>query len=78
MTSQNNSSPQKTEWVCKGCNDTECHFTVDYNAKTIFPITRPLNSPGYAPKWIRVEPAKTSVPVFLDQALNEGTGVYIP
>jgi plasmid maintenance system antidote protein VapI len=78
-TVQNNDSPQKTEWVCRGCDDTECHFTVNYNAKIIFPIRCPLNSSGYAPKWIRIEPTvKITVPAFLDQALNVGSGVYSP
>ena len=44
-----------TEWMCKnGCDETECHFTVDYNAKTMYPDKCPMCSPGLYPNWVRI------------------------
>jgi len=44
-----------TEWVCKnGCGETECHYTVDYNAKLMYPDKCPMCSPGLYPNWVRI------------------------
>ena len=32
-----------SEWVCRACEHTECHFTVNAKLKRIFPVRCPLS-----------------------------------
>ena len=46
----------RNEWICKWCENTECHYSIDINAelKHIRPMDCPLALPGEA-KWIRCD-----------------------
>jgi hypothetical protein len=45
---------QKTEWVCRACDETECHFSVNVELKTIKPDTCPLSGSGIRVIWVKV------------------------
>ena len=43
---------QITDFVCRACNATECHWTVNANLKNIHPVMCPSSWPGFC-KWGR-------------------------
>ena len=44
-----------TEWVCRACDETECHWNVNADLKNIHPIMCPSSWPGFC-KWERSAP----------------------
>lgn len=77
---------RRTEYVCRGCDESECRYSEAHGQKFYttcdgdIQILHPHHCPfeGYVGK-CQWEPAsKPRVPAYLDAALNEGTGVYIP
>jgi hypothetical protein len=50
----------ESEWVCKSCDDTECHFTINAKLQVIQPVRCPLSGMegrllGLNQHWVRLK-----------------------